>query len=300
MPEFNAQNLLPDSRVHCLMVGPSGTGKTAAACSWGGEDSKTYILDFDDRAQGAIEGCDFLQPKRRKGNIVINRILPWIGKAEQGLKQVYDVLEPLDEKVTRGEIQNVICDGTTSMRRFFINEALNRGLNTSGKGSTLKHFAIGEAIMPGKPDHNYAAVCMTNIIYDILKTFKCNVFISTHLTEKFIPSPTEEDPDRVISVGETITAPGQLQTEIPSWFNEAWEFSVDASVKSKEPQRIVTFKGKWARTSFRELGEMSGGKWEKRFKLDITGKALYEVLRPTLDRMKVPPPQVPQVVSTAK
>lgn len=283
MPEQNASLISPDKRIHALLVGPSGFGKTAAACTFPG---KTYILDFDDRATGAIEGCEFLQEKKRKGEIIVNRILPWIGKAEQGLKQVYDVLEPLDDRVTKGEILNVICDGTTSMRRFFINESMNRNLNTSGKGSTLKHFQIGEAVLGGKPDHLYAGVCMANIIYDILKTFKCNVFLSTHLTDKFIPAPTQEDPDRVVSIGETITAPGQLQNEIPSWFNEVWEFEKDASIKSSPPVYSVIFQGKWARTSFRELGEMKDGKWVKRYKLDISNKPLYEVLRPTLERMK--------------
>lgn len=287
MPEFNASLVSPDTRIHALLVAISGRGKTAAACSFPG---KTYILDWDDRAKGAIEGCDFLQEKKRKGDIIINRILPWINKAPQGLKEVYSILEELDTRVSSGEIKNVLCDGTTSMRRFFINESQNRSLNTSGKADSLKHFAIGEAIMAGKPDHNYASVCMTNIIYDILKTFKCNVFLSTHLQDKWIPAPTEEDKDRVISVGQTITAPGQLQNDIPGWFDEVWEFEKDASSKSSPPTFSVIFSGTFARTSFRDLGqyEKKDGKevWTRKYKLDITGKPLYEVLRPTLERMK--------------
>ncbi len=289
MPEINASTLTPEGRIHALLVGPSGVGKSGAAMSF---DGKCYVLDFDDRGKGAAMGCSFLQEKRLRGDIIINRILPWIGQTPQGLEQVYNVLEALDARVTKGEIQNVLLDGTTSMKRFFINESVNRALATSGNSNSLKHFQIGKAVMPGKPDHNYAAICMANVIYDNLKTFKCNVFISTHIQDKWIISPTPEDPERVISVGETITAPGQLKGEIPSWFDEVWEFSIDASATSQRPTRYVQFEGKWAHTSFADLGEMQKGVWVKKYKFDITGKSLQEVLRPTFERMKAAPPQV--------
>lgn len=286
MPEINASALVPDARIHALLIGPSGLGKTSAAMSFPG---KAYVLDFDDRGKGAALGCDFLEEKRLRGDIIINRILPWVGGIPQGLKEVYSVLESLDSRVIKGEIQNVIVDSTTSMRRFFINEAVNRTLSTSGRSDSLKHFRIGEAVMAGKPDHNYAATCMLNLIYDNLKDFKCNVFISTHLNDKIIASPTPEDPERVITIGQKITAPGQLQEELPSWFDEVWEFQMDASVTSAPPIRYAVFKGKWARTSFKELGELEKGVWKKKFKLDITDRSLYEVLRPTFERMKMAP-----------
>ena len=141
--------------------------------------------------------------------------------------------------------------------------------------------------MGQKQDHNYAATCMLNIIYDNAKTWPCNLFLSTHLKDKIIASPTEQDPERVITVGQTITAPGQLTIEIPSWFNEVWEFEIDASITSQPPRRYVKFQGAFARTSFRELGHTGPkGDWIKTHRLEITNKSLYEVLQPTLERMK--------------
>lgn len=282
MTPMNANLWKPDRKIHCLMIGPSGAGKTSGAASFPG---KTVILDWDDRAKG-IAGCDFLAEKIKSGQVIVYRILPWRGKTSQGLKDVYNVLEVVDEKVTRGEFDNVIVDSTTSMRRFFVNDSINRELATSGKSSTLAHFKIGEAVLGAKQDHNYAAQCMLNIIYDNLKTFPCNVFVSTHIKDKVIASPTQEDPERVIVVGETITAPGQLTIEIPTWFDEVWEFELDTVNKALPPKRFVIFQGKWARTAFRELGQYDAkNQWVRTHKFDITNKSLYECIKPTLDRM---------------
>jgi|ERR1700741_557585 len=279
----NAFDLKPDRRIHALLVGPSGVGKTAAACSFPG---RTFILDFDDRAKGAILGSEFLQEKVQKKEIEIERILPWRGKTPIGLKDVYSFLESVDTRVTKGEIDNVILDSTTSLKRFFVNDSINHDLTTSGKSNSLAHFKIGEAVLGQKQDYNYAATCMLNVIYDNLKTFACNLFVSTHIKDKTVSSPTPEDPERVIVTGETITAPGQLTIEIPSWFDEVWEFQVDVTNKALPPKRFVVFQGKWGRTSFRGLGQYNEkGVWTPTHKFDITDKALYQVLKPTLDRL---------------
>ncbi len=270
---FNLNQIQPDRRVHALLVGPGGAGKTAAAASFPG---KTFILDFDDRAKGVM-GCPFLQEKINSGEIEVETILPWQGKTVVGLQQVYNILELLDIRVTKGEIQNVICDSTTAMRRFFINDSINRELKTSGKASSLAHFKIGEAILGQKQDHNYAATCMLNVLYDNLKTFRCNLFVSTHIKDKVIAAPTQEDPERTIVVGETITAPGQLAVEIPTWFDEVWEFELDTVNKALPPKRFVIFQGKWARTTLHGL---------KSHRLDITGKSLYGEIKPIWDSMK--------------
>lgn len=271
---INAANLQPDRRIHALLIGPSGSGKTAAAASFPG---KTFILDFDDRAKGPLLGCEFLQERVRSGEIEIERMLPWIDQKANGLADIYRVLDSVDLRVTKGEIDNVIVDSTTAMRRFFVNESINRELKTSGKANTLAHYKIGEVKLGQKQDHNYAAHCMLNLIYENLKTFRCNLFVSTHLKDKTIAAPTQEDPERVIVVGQTITAPGQLTIEIPSWFDEVWEFEIDAAIKSQVPRRFVVFQSQLAHTALRNLPS---------HRLEITGKSLYEVLKPTMERMK--------------
>lgn len=281
---INASMLTLTRRIHSLLIGPSGVGKSGAAMSFPG---KFAVLDWDDRAKGPLFGCKFLEKRRIDGDYQIERIQPWKGTTAVGLAQVYPILDALDQKVSKGEIENVLLDSTTSMRRFFVNDSINRDLATSGRSSSLSHFKIGEAILGQKQDHNYAAQCMLNIIYDNLKTFNCNVFVSTHLKDKTIASPTQEDPERIITVGQTITAPGQLTIEIPSWFDEVWEFEIDASVNSSPPRRFVTFQGKFAHTSFGDLGYRDQkGNWVNTHRLEITDKSLYEVLLPTFERMK--------------
>src|SRR5689334_14025056 len=140
---FNANQLAPDSRIHALLVGPSGAGKTAAAASFEG---KTHIIDFDDRSKGPLLGCQFLQDRVKTGQITIHTILPYAGTKQNSLTDVYSILESVDAGVNRREIDNVIVDGTTSMKRFFINDAVNNDLKTSGRGGKLAHFKIGEAV----------------------------------------------------------------------------------------------------------------------------------------------------------
>lgn len=270
---FNLNQIAPDRRVHCLLVAPSGAGKT---CIGAGFPGKTFILDWDDRAKGVM-GCPWLQPKIKSGQIEVETILPWRGQSAVGIEEVYGILEPLDQRITKGEIENVIIDSTTSMRRFFVNASINRGLKTSGKGSTLAHFKIGEVNLGGKPDHNYAATCMLNVIYDNAKTWRCNVFLSTHIKDKVRSAPTQDDPDRTIVEGETITAPGQLTVEIPSWFDEVWEIQLDATNLALPPKRYAVFSGKWARTTLVGLPN---------HRIDITGKNLYDEIKPVWDKMR--------------
>lgn len=274
---FNASLLQPDRRWHALLIGPGGVGKTAAALSFPG---KSFILDFDDRAAGPVKGCEFLQEKRRKGQIEIETILPWTGKTATRIDKIYSILEDLDTRVSKGDVDNVLVDSTTSMRRLFVNESLN------GDKTNVKHHQLSGLSVSQKQDYLYAATAMSNILYDNLKTFRCNLFVSTHLKDKVVASPTQEDPERVVVVGQTITAPGQLQIEIPTWFDEVWEFESDTSIKSQPPRRWVVFQGQWARTSLRNLGYQDKDKWVSTHRLDITNRSFYEVLKPTLERMK--------------
>lgn len=265
MTPTNASFLKPDSRIHALLIGPSGVGKTAAAASFPGY---TVILDFDDRAKGAILGCDFLDEKRTKGEIEIIRILPYNGKIPQGIKEVYTVLESLDTRVSKKEIQNVIVDSTTSMKKYFLNESINNGIG-------VKHHSLAGVELGQKQDYNYATVCMQNVIYQNLKTFPCNLFISSHIKDKIVASPTTEDPDRTIVMGQTITAPGQLAIEMPTWFDEVWEFELDATIRSQTPRRYVMFQSMFGHTSFRLKDE----KGNKKHRLEITDKSFYEVIK---------------------
>lgn len=274
---INASTLQPDKRIHALLIGPGGVGKTAAACSFPG---KTVILDFDDRASGPLLGCSFLNEKVRSGQVECVRIVTKMDGKDVTYNDVIKYLEMLDQRVSKNEVQNVILDSTTSMKKFFVNDSLNNL-------KVVKHYGIGDVNIPQKQDYNYTAVVMSNIIYDNLKTFKCNLFVSTHLKDKLVASPTPEEPDRVIVVGQTITAPGQLAIEIPTWFNEVWEFQLEHAVKSQPPKRFVLFQSIFAHTSFQELGYLDvKQQWIKAHRLEITDKSLFEVLKPTFERMR--------------
>ncbi len=282
----NANLLKPDNNIHALLIGKSGCGKTGAAVSFPG---KSYVLDFDDRIRG-IMGCPFLDQKIKNGEVEWATILPYEsgGPKTQGLAEVYKQLEIVDAKVNAKQVDTVILDSVSSMVRFFVNESVNRSLATSGKGSSLNHFKIGEAVMAGKPDHNYAATCIANVIYENMKSWRCNIFISSHFKDRIVPAPTPEDPERTIVTGQVLKAPGQLSEEIPSWFNETWEFTKDASVTSQPPRYYVNFQSGIAKTTFRVStdSKVVTANDAVPFKLDITGRSLYECLKPYLEKRK--------------
>jgi len=282
---MNASQLKADSHIHALLIGSSGVGKTVAACSFPG---RTFVLDFDDRIKG-IMGCEWTEARRLAGEIEYERMTAWRGNKPQGIDDAYVILDLIDSRISKREITNVVLDSTGSMVSFFINYSLNRTTKDVGERAPgIKHHKLGSTEIPQKQDYNYTAICMRNIIFDNLKTFPCNVFISAHIKDKKIASPTTEDPDRVIVVGKELKAPGQLAIDIPSWLNETWELTVDDTITSQAPRRFVLFQSWIAKTTF-QVGswiEKNGKKeWTRTHRLDITGKSLYEALRPTFEKM---------------
>lgn len=250
--------------MHVVLVGTSGVGKTCAACTWPG---KTIVLDFDDRIKGIL-GVPFLEEKIKKGEIEFETIVASRGNSYTTIKDIYTILEKIDIRVGKKEIENVIVDSTSSMVRFFINESLN-----SGKLG-IKHHNIGDLSIAQKQDYNYCATAMSNIIYDNLKTFRCNVFLNSHYKDRVIFAPTDADPERTLVVGQKLKAPGQLSEEIPSWFDETWELQIDATIKSQLPRRTVYFKGEIAKSCIPGIPQ----------KLDYTGKSLYDEVRKILKK----------------
>lgn len=253
-------SMLGSNHVHALLISPSGAGKTVIGASWPG---KYFCLDFEDRIRG-IFGVPWLKDKIAAGDIEFESFVPRKDGIKMGIDNIYKCLQILEVRVNRGEIQNIQLSSTSALIRYLINESLNNKITNAPK-----HYQIGSVELPQKQDYNYTAVCMANVIYTNLKSFKCNVFVDSHLKDKVIASPTAEDPDRTIVTGRTLKAPGQLADEIPTWFDETWELEVDDTIKSQTPRRYALFKSKLAKSAFLGIPH----------RVEYTDKNLYELIK---------------------
>jgi hypothetical protein len=256
----NANLLEKTPHTHALLISPSGAGKTCIGAGWPG---KYVCMDFEDRIRGIL-GVPWLNEKIARGEIEWESFVPKRGGKMLGYNDVFTYLAKLEVRVATGEVQTVQLSSTSSLIRFLISESLNNGI-----ANKPKHYNIGQIELAQKQDYNYTAACMANIIYTNLKSFKCNVFIDSHLKDKVVAAPTETEPDRTLVVGRTLKAPGQLADEIPTWFDETWELTVDDTIKSQPPKRYVLFKSALAKTTIQGIPH----------KVEFTDKNLYDVIK---------------------
>lgn len=262
----SAKYLDPTKRLHCLSVGPSGSGKTCAAVTaFSLEDVKASngrieIVDIDMRVKGIL-GVPYIKPYIDANVINFEQFAP---DSADNLGRLSDHLDYLLRETQKGNVFEVVFDSTNHLVSLILIFSLAK--------SGIKHskITIGkkEIEMTQKQDFNLAYTVVREAVYKQLKSLKCNLFVSSHLKDKVIAAPTAEDPERTIVIGRTFKVPGQLADDLPTWFDETWEFEVDDSIRSSEPKRFVRFKSALAKTCMPSMP----------VRVDITGKPLYEVL----------------------
>lgn len=237
---MNAKNTVPSKRYHALHLGPSGAGKTCAGVTVGDTDekmSKVFIFDVDNRFKG-IFGLPVLLDKIKAGMIEVEQYNQ-TDPNERAKKLMAD-LETVKKMVPSGQIDTIIFSSTTSATDLYREQARS---STSG----IKHNILLGRVMTQIQDYGYIDRAHRDVIVSDLNKLSCNVVIESHFCDDGYTKETEEG-DIFIKTGTKINLPGKLSTDLPTWFDETYEFFIDESIHNQPHYKIKT-KSKFAKTS---------------------------------------------------
>jgi hypothetical protein len=245
---MHLDDITPLSRFFGLFVGPSGDGKSCAAVSF---PAPIYCFDLDDRIKGALAAKK------------------WLGKIDLEFHRYFgyaDIEKKLDEFVKQVNAKNfkyktILFDSVTSSSRSYIQEAVALGAagDTSDDGKPRR---LGTVYMPGWNAYNYESIAHYNVIIAYLKKMPCNVIVSAHKTERFNKKGE--------MTGIDILARPKIAAELPTNFDEVYEFERDHNEIKKTTTYRVTFRGDLAKTVMEKAPYGA---------VDITEKNFYKLLQ---------------------
>jgi hypothetical protein len=257
MPNANLFN--PSKRYHALHIGPSGSGKTCAGVTVGDTDekySRVRILDVDNRFKG-IFGLTELAEKIKAGFIEYEQYNANDPNA-RAAKLSADI-ETVKKDAAKGAIDTVILSSTTSCTDLYREQARD-------PQSKIKHNILLGRVMTQVQDYGYIDRAHRDVIVTDLNKLSCNVVIESHLCDDGFTKETSEG-DVFIVTGKKINVPGKLSTDLPTWFDETYEFFIDDTIAT-QPRHMVRFKGKFAKSSFPNLP----------VELNWTGKNFFKLI----------------------
>jgi hypothetical protein len=241
---IKSENLhLEKHRTKSLFIGRSGSGKSEAGTSFPGP---IYWMCTDDRL-GALQG---------KSGIDID-----IFNAKDGFTKVEVALENniLRKPPNQLEYKTVVLATVTSISRKLMYDSLDFiGTKDSGGDSGKGAQKIGNLTIGGLRNYLYVQTAWQQIIYNGLMLCPTNVIVEAHLVNNY--------DDKLNVIGERVLASDKLSEEIPSCFDEVWEFKSEPSIDVKKGANYyVRFHSPIARSSLvPEVG-----------KIDWTGKNFY-------------------------
>lgn len=237
----NAKDFIPGKRYHALHLGPSGSGKTCAGVTVGDtneKSSRVFIFDLDNRWQG-INGLEILVHKIKAGRIEYEQYNQ--KSPNDRAAAVMSDLEKIKNDVAKGVFDTVIFSSTTSATDLFREQARDAS-------SGIKHNKLIGRVMTQVQDYGYIDRAHRDTIVGDLNKLSCNVIIEAHFADDGFVKETS-DGDVFIVTGKKVNLPGKLSQELPTWFNETYEFYIDETIQN-QPRHMVKFHGKFAKTSF--------------------------------------------------
>jgi hypothetical protein len=210
------ENVDHSTRSTTLLIGRSGSGKTAAGLSY---PKPMKVIDTDGRIRGGIvpwndiKGVDYtyIPSKNPKGTV---------------FEMLNNELEILQINCSKGNgPQTLFLDSLTWEAIDLLLDAikLTHGTNKAGQDAGR---SLGPMDMSGPEDYKFQS---TGIIQTLahLKTLPIpHILASAHIIPRWIPDPKNKYGDKIES-GERIDVTDKLAEKIPSMFDNVYRFDRD-------------------------------------------------------------------------
>jgi hypothetical protein len=255
-----------------LFVGPSDSGKSYAASSfglkskeYGGDDDRpAYLMDCDGRV-AALRGrpVQYDTYSNVEGAIgILNR-----------LAEIREVCV----KFNKAPFHTLIApDSFTGFCDFAMADSLDITIqqNKNKKPADMKGRLKGELQMLTFDDYNYEAEAVRQLLWENLLDIKkyANVIVTAHEVKnwKTIPAATPNGLPTKIQDGLKLLATDKISEKLPTKFDEVYHFKSKEVVSSQQfLRRQVVFQDELARSSYPQLRAL-GTKPQ-----DITDKEFY-------------------------
>jgi hypothetical protein len=265
---MDAATLTNESRFNGLFVGASGSGKKAAACTF---PHPIKYYDMDGRIRGLL-GSPWVE---RSG--IDWKYYPPIMKEGLVYKVLNDDLEVLEMQATMGKIpyKTIYMGSLTGEAFALLRDAVALTHDPGSKDSKKTGKYIGSLAMADPGDYNYVYTGIRNILAFFRSLPGVNIIIGAHTIPRFAkpmnPDGTINTYADNIQVGSKLSLPDKIGAEVPSGFDNVFEFS--KRFDGLNEKFYVQFRSDIARTTYPQL---------KPGLHDITNTNFYEYLQKQL------------------
>lgn len=252
-----------------LFVGPSDSGKSYAASSFGLK-SKEYGGD-DDRPAYLLD-CD--------GRIQALRNRPVVYDTFTNVEGAVGILNRINEirdncvKFNKAPFHTLIApDSFTSFCDMAIADSLEvTESQNKGKIRDLKGRRRGDLGMLTVQDYGYEDEAVRQLLWEALIDIKkyANVIVTAHEVTKYkvLPGASEGAPTTRIEDGLKVLGRDKISAKMPTKFDEIYHFvSKEVVISTGKLRRQVVFQDELARTGYAQLKGIN--------KHDITDKEFY-------------------------
>lgn len=252
-----------------LFVGPSDSGKSYAATSFGlksrefgGEDSRpAYLMDCDGRIQA-------LRNRPVQYDTYTN-----VDGAVGVLNRLLEIRENIEKFKVCG-FHTLICpDSFTSFCDMAVADSQDVTIQANkANPKDKKGRKRGDLQMLTVQDYGYEDEAVRQLLWESLIDIKkyANVIVTAHEVPKYkvIPGSSEGSPTVRMEDGLRVLGRDKISAKIPTKFDEIYHFLSKETVPSQASvRRQVVFQDELARTGYKELASTK--------KHDITGKEFY-------------------------
>lgn len=245
---MDAATLTNESRFNGLFVGPSGCGKKVAAATF---PKPLKYYDMDGRIRGLL-GAPWVD---RTG--IDWKYFPPIMKEGLVYKALNDDLEALEIMAATGRFPyKTIYMGTLTGEAFaLLKDAVLLTHSPGSKNEKKTGKYIGSLAMADPGDYNYVYTGIRNILAFFRSLPGVHIIIGAHTIPRWAkplnPDGTINTYADNIQVGSKLSLPDKIGAEVPSGFDNVFEFS--KRFDGLNEKFFVQFRSDIGRTTYPEL-----------------------------------------------
>lgn len=270
----SAEDLVIGTKFFGMAVGPSGSGKKSAMCTF---PKPMRYFDFDGRIDGLLgspwvdrKGIDYSQHSIKNPSAAAAEIVQFLNKELQII---------LNNCISgQNKYQTLIWASLTGQTESFILESLPFTHQSKATGSDKnKGRNIGPIQMAGMEDYGFESSgtmqCMSYL--KALNQFIPNIIVMAHVIPRFGKQDPNDPYSPSVEIGEKLSIRDKIGANTIKNFNHVFKFSKD--LFGGNMKYMVEFHGDLARTSYPNLP--TG-------KLDITAINFYDTLQKVIKGIK--------------